>query len=115
MPATLSKPKRKPSAASRGAAKTGFKPLADISHWYLQNIQLTDDFRLCLRFEDGYITELDFSKWLAAPKAGPLRKPLRDARHFAQVYLDHGVLTWPNGYDLAPDTVRAWAELGFCD
>lgn len=110
MPAVLSKAKL-PHAAARPACK----PLADLSHWFLQSIRLTDDFRLSLHFEDGFITELDFSGWLAKRAAGPLRKPLRDARNFAQVYLHHGVLTWPNGYDLAPETVRAWAELGFCD
>ncbi len=116
MPAVLTKPK--PSTRSRVphvAAKPAFKPLANISHWFLQRILITDEFQLSLRFEDGFITELDFSPWLAKRDAGPLRKPLRDLRHFSQVYLDHGVLTWPNGYDLAPETVRAWAELGYCD
>ncbi len=116
MPAVLSKSKVPARKASRhSAVKPAFKPLADIAHWFLQSIQITDDFRLSLRFEDGFITELDFSDWAAQRAAGPLRKPLKDTRNFAQVYLDHGVLTWPNGYDLAPETVRAWAELGRCD
>ncbi len=26
--------------------------------------------------------------------------------------MDHGVLTWPNGYDVCPDVLRLWAEAG---
>ena len=76
---------------------------------------MTGPFTICLCFKDGLVAELDFEKWIKVPKAGPLLKPLRDPAFFAQVYLDHGALTWPNSFDLDPCSVRHWAEQGFCD
>jgi hypothetical protein len=31
-----------------------------------------------------------------------LVEPLRDPAFFARVFLDDGILTWPNGFDLDP-------------
>lgn len=36
---------------------------------------------------------------------GTIFEPLRDAQLFAQVRLDLGAVTWPNGADLAPDAM----------
>jgi hypothetical protein len=37
---------------------------------------------------------------------GPMFEPLRDATYFARVKLDEfGVPCWPNGADLAPETL----------
>jgi hypothetical protein len=111
MSATLPKTRAKAKAA---VAELIF--VSDISNWFLKSIRITDDHRLCLHFKDDFIAEVDFLPHVKAKqKAGSLLKPLQDPEFFAQVYLDHGVLTWPNGYDLAPDTVRHWAELGQCD
>ena len=29
-------------------------------------------------------------------------EPLRDPTYFARVFVENGVLTWPNGFDLDP-------------
>jgi hypothetical protein len=29
-------------------------------------------------------------------------EPLRDPAYFARVFVENGVLTWPNGFDLDP-------------
>lgn len=89
--------------------------ISDISHWFLKNLRLTGPFSASLRFRDDLIAEIDFEKWVKSASAGPQLKPLADERYFKQVFIDHGVLTWPNGFDLAPDTVRHWAEQGGCD
>ena len=116
MPATVTRSHRpKPKKpAGQSAYETG--PLiSNISHWKLKNIRIIGPFRLCLHFKDDFIAELDFEKWMKATAGGPLRKPLRDREYFAQVYLDHGALTWPNSFDISPEAVRHWAEQGFCD
>jgi hypothetical protein len=32
-------------------------------------------------------------------------EPLKDKDYFNQVYVDHGVVTWPGDLDLAPDAM----------
>ncbi len=32
--------------------------------------------------------------------------PLRDEAYFARVFLEFGALTWPNGFDIAPEWLR---------
>lgn len=32
-------------------------------------------------------------------------EPLQDQEYFKQVYVDHGVVTWPGELDLAPDAM----------
>jgi hypothetical protein len=87
---------------------------ASLQHRRLSSIRLIDGHRLCLRFRDDLIGELDFLPWLLKNRA-PMNDPLLDEHFFSQVYLDHGALTWPNGFDLDPTTVRSWAERGYCD
>ena len=33
-------------------------------------------------------------------EGGEMVEPLRDPASFARVFLDDGILTWPNGFDL---------------
>ena len=80
----------------------------------LQSVRLLGEQRLSLHFHDGLIAELNFFDWLDEHRA-LMNDPLLDEAFFAQVFLDHGALSWPNGFDLHPDTVRHWAEQGFCD
>jgi len=55
-------------------------------------------YRLALAFSDGTEGEHDFSGLIA--EGGEMVEPLRDTTFFARVFLDDGILTWPNGFDL---------------
>ena len=77
----------------------------------LKTLRANGEFRLALAYDDGLATELDFQAWLAALH-GPMIEPLRSERFFAQAFIDHGVLTWPNGFDVCPDVLRVWCEQG---
>jgi len=77
----------------------------------LKTIRYNGDRCLALAYEDGLTAELDFSAYLAG-RRGPMIEPLADQHFFAQAYIDHGVLSWPNGYDICPDVMRIWAESG---
>ena len=77
----------------------------------LTTLRHNGDFRLAFAYADGLVTELDFHVGLAA-RQGPMIELLRGAQFFAQAFIDHGVLTWPNGFDVCPDVLRAWCESG---
>ena len=55
-------------------------------------------YRLRLTFSDDSTGERDFAELVA--KTGSMVLPLRDPAYFARVFLDMGVPTWPNGFDL---------------
>jgi Protein of unknown function (DUF2442) len=54
-------------------------------------------YRLEVRFSNNMIGERDFAFLLQ--RFGTMLEPLRDPAYFAQVFVDWGALTWPNGYD----------------
>src|SRR5258708_27451686 len=64
------------------------------------SVEPLDGYRLRLTFDDGVITEADFSDDLH----GPLAEPLRDAAYFRKVRIDEEARTivWPNGLDPDP-------------
>lgn len=61
-------------------------------------------FRLRVRFTDGSEGVHDFAALVNEP--GPMLEPLRDEAYFARVFLEFGALTWPNGFDIAPEWLR---------
>jgi hypothetical protein len=61
-------------------------------------------FRLQIRFNDGSEGIHDFATLVTEP--GPLLEPLRNEAYFARVFLEFGALTWPNGFDIAPEWLR---------
>jgi hypothetical protein len=68
----------------------------------LKRIEARPGSRLVVEFSDGISAEIDLSSRLF----GPMFEPLRDAAMFARVTLDSfGVPCWPNGADIAPDTL----------
>ncbi|HEY4115789.1 MAG TPA: hypothetical protein VGM17_17165 [Rhizomicrobium sp.] len=66
----------------------------------VRRIEVSGPQKLRLWFTDGSMGERDFADELA--QGGPMAEPLRDPSFLAQVFLDFGAPTWPNGYDMAP-------------
>lgn len=64
------------------------------------SVEPLDGYRLRLTFNDGAMTEADFSDDLR----GPLAEALRDPAYFRQVRIDDEAHTvvWPNGLDPDP-------------
>jgi hypothetical protein len=60
-------------------------------------------FRIRLTFNDNLEKTIDFSQWLD----GPVFEPLRDPDYFRSFFLDGGTVAWPNGADIAPETLHA--------
>lgn len=59
-------------------------------------------YRLGLRFSDGAEKTVDFSRWLR----GEVFESLQDLRLFKKFFLSGGTVCWPNGADIAPETLR---------
>lgn len=58
-------------------------------------------FRIRLTFNDGLEASVDFQSWLTGPVFQPLRKPA----YFRTFFVDGGTVAWPNGADIAPETL----------
>lgn len=59
------------------------------------------DFRIHLTFNDNSAKIVDFRSWLK----GPVFTPLKQANYFRRFFLDGGTVVWPNGADIAPETL----------
>jgi len=55
-------------------------------------------YRLKLTFSDSAVGEHDFEPLII--EGGPMVEPLRDPSFFARVFVEMGVPTWPNGFDM---------------
>ena len=73
-------------------------------------VEVVGDHRLSLEFDDGTRGEVDLSplRW-----AGVF-EPLADPEYFRRALLDRelGTVVWPNGADLAPETLHRWVVDG---
>jgi hypothetical protein len=63
--------------------------------------------RIRLIFNDDVRKTIDFRGWLD----GPVFEPLKDPAYFARFFLDGGTVAWPNGADIAPETLYAHAGI----
>ena len=58
-------------------------------------------FRIHLTFNDNLRGIVDLEGWLE----GPVFEPLKDQNYFQRFFLDGGTVVWPNGADIAPETL----------
>jgi hypothetical protein len=59
--------------------------------------------RIHLTFSDGSEKTVDFQRWLI----GPVFEPLKNEEYFQRFFLEGGTVGWPNGADIAPETLHA--------
>jgi hypothetical protein len=59
-----------------------------------------------LTFNDGVNETIDFAQWLE----GLVFEPLKDVSYFQRFFLDGGTVAWPNGADIAPETLHEMAK-----
>lgn len=69
------------------------------------------DGRYAFAYEDGLRAELDFNGFPGDPWT-EWTQSFRDETFLGMAYLDHGVMTWPNTFDICPDVLRLWCEEG---
>lgn len=56
------------------------------------------EYRVWLRFSDGLEGVRDFAD--VVNEGGPMIEPLREPALFTRVFIEYGVPTWPNGFDV---------------
>jgi hypothetical protein len=59
------------------------------------------EFCIRLTFNDLSERTVDFRPWLE----GPVFEALKDPAYFREFFLDGGTVAWPNGADIAPETL----------
>ena len=64
------------------------------------------DFRIRVTFNDGTEASVDFQPWLS----GPVFEPLKKVACFQKFFVDGGTVAWPNGADIAPETLYEAAK-----
>ena len=54
-----------------------------------------------VEFDNGIKKLIDFEQWFN----GPIFEPLKDKANFRKFFLDGWTVAWPNGADIAPETL----------
>ena len=69
--------------------------------WKVTKLKVLPGYRLEVTFADGRSGVVDMSK----DRFDGVLAPLSDEAYFAQARLHEGVVTWPNGAEIAPDAM----------
>jgi hypothetical protein len=73
---------------------------------HVVNAEYRGGHRIHLSFSDGRQKTVDFTQWLQ----GPVFDPLRNEEYFRRFFIEAGTVSWPNGADIAPETLYSAAE-----
>ncbi len=74
---------------------------------HIISISYRKDYIYRVNFDGGATGEVDFTDYL---ELGPVFAPLKDISYFRQARLEGGTITWPNGADVAPETLEERVE-----
>ena len=69
--------------------------------WKVTKLKVQPGYRLEVTFADGRSGVVDLSK----DRFDGVLAPLVDEAFFAQARINDGVVTWPNGAEIAPDAM----------
>jgi hypothetical protein len=69
--------------------------------WRIHAVSVLPEHRLAVTFRDGLTGVADFSAIRTSKNPG-IYESLADSDYFAQVQIELGALTWPNGADIDP-------------
>jgi hypothetical protein len=68
--------------------------------------QYRGTYRIHVTFNDRSEGTIDFRRWLK----GPVFDPIKDLDYFRRFFVEGGTVAWPNGADIAPETLYAAAK-----
>ena len=95
---------RTQSSSQENSTAALIPPIQPRMPWRIAAAQALPHFKLHVCFVDGTQGIVDLSDQVRAPNAGVFAA-LADPALFEQVYVEHGVVTWPGEIDLAPDAM----------
>lgn len=81
-------------------------PIQPRMPWRVVSVEPLPNFGLRVQFVDGTEGTVDLGALVHSPDAGVFAA-LADPALFAQVFVEHGAVTWPGEIDLAPDAMYA--------
>jgi hypothetical protein len=65
------------------------------------------DYQLDITFDDGTRKLVDVSQWFK----GPVFEPLRKKSYFKKFFIEATSIAWPNGADIAPESLYEAQDL----
>jgi len=68
----------------------------------LKEIRYKGGFVYRIVFDDGRCGDVDFSEYIGK---GPVFEALKDLAFFRKARIEGGTISWPNGADIAPETL----------
>ena len=74
--------------------------------YWVTDAKALPEYRLWLRFSDGAEGEIDLKAFIESDSR-PIVAALRDRGAFAAIQVDSDTVVWSNGFDLAPEFLRA--------
>ncbi|MBI5593070.1 MAG: DUF2442 domain-containing protein [Deltaproteobacteria bacterium] len=66
------------------------------------DIKYRGEYVYSIKFDDGVEGDIDFSEYLTK---GPVFQALKDSKVFSKAMVEGGTISWPNGVDIAPETL----------
>ena len=65
------------------------------------NAEYIDDFKIKFEFSNGVSKIVDCKQYLK----GEIFQPLKEINYFKKFFVDGWTIAWPNGADIAPETL----------
>jgi hypothetical protein len=71
----------------------------------VSELEVIGTHALRITFDTGVVRDIDVTRALFTILNKGVFIPLQDPAFFAQAYIENGTVSWPNGADIAPESL----------